>query len=184
MNFSSVSESAFVMFGGLIFWVLDLCTLKGCNFLISNSFCKIVSVLDASRGGVQVWVGHQKQRSPLPRSSLPWAVNCSVTSQFTLCAIDFHEIPSLTLHISFCHWTFSMIRKTMDFQAILFLTDHNLSHCNKQIFLFWKQSSRWAYVVFISVFAPNYEPMKIEHICMNHIWEVWTCGKTTVKMER
>jgi len=117
-------------------------------------------------------------------SSLPWAGKCSVASQFTLSVIDFHEIPSLTFYISFFYWTFSMIRKIMDFQAIFFLTNHNLPHHNKQIFLFWKQSSRWAHVVFINVFTPNYEPMKIEHIFMNHIWEVWTCEKKTVKMKR
>jgi len=39
-------------------------TLGGHNFLISNLFSTIFSVLDAPRGGLQVLFGHQKQQSP------------------------------------------------------------------------------------------------------------------------
>jgi hypothetical protein len=48
------------------FKFLAPCTLRGCNFLISNPFSTIVSVSDAPRGGVQVLFEHQKQQSPPP----------------------------------------------------------------------------------------------------------------------
>jgi hypothetical protein len=50
------------MFGGLFFeFFLDTLYFDGCNFLISNLVLTIViSVLDVSRGGVQVLFGHRK----------------------------------------------------------------------------------------------------------------------------
>jgi len=39
-------------------------TWGGHNFLISNSFWMIFSVLDVPRGGLQVLFGHQKQQNP------------------------------------------------------------------------------------------------------------------------
>ncbi len=39
-------------------------TLGGHNFLISNSFSTILSVLDAPRRGLQVLFRHQKQKNP------------------------------------------------------------------------------------------------------------------------
>jgi len=39
-------------------------TLGGHNFFILNLFLTIFSVLDALRGGIQVFFGHQKQQSP------------------------------------------------------------------------------------------------------------------------
>jgi hypothetical protein len=41
-------------------------TLGDHNFLISNPFSTILIVLDAPRGGLQVWFGHQINRT------LPW----------------------------------------------------------------------------------------------------------------
>jgi len=39
-------------------------TLGGHNFLISDMFSTILSVLDAPKGGLQVFFAHQKQQSP------------------------------------------------------------------------------------------------------------------------
>jgi hypothetical protein len=50
-----------VVFGGFFFFeVLTPSTLGGCKFLIFHPFSTIVSVLDAPRGGVQYFLGHQK----------------------------------------------------------------------------------------------------------------------------
>jgi hypothetical protein len=50
------------MFNSLFFEILTPFTLEGHNFLISNLFSTILSVLDAPRGGLQVLFGHQKQQ--------------------------------------------------------------------------------------------------------------------------
>jgi hypothetical protein len=52
-----VWELAFVMLGGLFFEFLTHFILKGRNFLISNPFSTIVSVLDVPRKGIQVLFG-------------------------------------------------------------------------------------------------------------------------------
>jgi hypothetical protein len=39
-------------------------TLGDDNFLISNLFLRVLSVLDMPRGGIQVLFGHQKQQNP------------------------------------------------------------------------------------------------------------------------
>ncbi len=67
-----VWEAALIVFGGLFFFeFLTLFSLRGHNFLISNPLLTIVSVSDASRGGVQIWFGHQKQWRPPFGSGLP-----------------------------------------------------------------------------------------------------------------
>ncbi len=47
-----------MMFGNLEF--MTPFTLGGHNFLNCNMFFMIVNVLDAIRGGIQVFFGHQK----------------------------------------------------------------------------------------------------------------------------
>jgi len=67
MNFLSVQEPAFVVFGGLFLWVFNPFYFGGHNFLISNPFSTIISVSDALRGGgVQILLGHQKEGEPSP----------------------------------------------------------------------------------------------------------------------
>ncbi len=58
------------------------------NFLISNSFFMIVSVLNAPRGGPQVLFRHKKQQNPPLGSSLPWTLKCWVIGGTTLHKID------------------------------------------------------------------------------------------------
>jgi hypothetical protein len=53
-NFIGVWELAFVRLGGFFLEFLTPCTLGAHNFLISDSFFKIVNVLDVQRGGVQI----------------------------------------------------------------------------------------------------------------------------------
>ncbi len=67
------------MFSGFFFWVLDPFILGGHNSLICNLFSTIVSVSNAPRGRVQILFGHWKQWSPPHGSSLPWALECSIT---------------------------------------------------------------------------------------------------------
>jgi hypothetical protein len=55
--------------------------LGGHNFLISNPFLTVMLVWDASRGGVQVLVGHHKRQSPSLGSSLLWALKCLITGR-------------------------------------------------------------------------------------------------------
>jgi hypothetical protein len=49
------------MFDALLFCVLDPLYFGGCNFFIFNEFLTILSVSDASRRGVQVLFGYEKQ---------------------------------------------------------------------------------------------------------------------------
>jgi hypothetical protein len=65
MNFLGVYEPAFVMFNSFFLEFLTPFTLVGHNFLISNMFSTILSVLDAPRGGLKICFAHQKQQSPL-----------------------------------------------------------------------------------------------------------------------
>jgi hypothetical protein len=58
MNFLGVKELALIKKKLSFFTPF---TLGGHNFLISNLFSTIFSVLDALRGGLQVLFGHQKQ---------------------------------------------------------------------------------------------------------------------------
>jgi hypothetical protein len=46
--------------------VLNPLYFGGCNFLISNLFSMIISVSNATRGGVQILFGHPKQGEPSP----------------------------------------------------------------------------------------------------------------------
>ncbi len=57
------------------------------NFVNSNMFLKIFSAPDGPIGGVQVLIGHQKQRSPPLRFGLPWALKCSLTGRSTLVSL-------------------------------------------------------------------------------------------------
>jgi hypothetical protein len=69
MNFLGVEEAAFVVFNNFLLEFLTPFTLGGHNFLISNLFSMILSVLDAPRGGLQVCFAHQKRHSP-PRDGI------------------------------------------------------------------------------------------------------------------
>jgi hypothetical protein len=96
-NFLGVQESAFVMFDGLFFWVLD--KLYFCNFLVFLIHFRptIVSVWDVSRGGLQVLLGHQKQWN-LPLGFSLWSkLKCPVTNWSTL---DLGLLISWSLKIS------------------------------------------------------------------------------------
>jgi hypothetical protein len=66
--------------------------LGGHNFFISNLFSMIITMSDASRGGVQVLFAHHNQLSPPLGSGLPWALKCSVTSQSTLCPFSSNKL--------------------------------------------------------------------------------------------
>jgi hypothetical protein len=59
-----VWKAALIVFGGFFFEFMASFSLRANNFLISNPLLTIVSVSDASRGGVQILFGHQKQWSP------------------------------------------------------------------------------------------------------------------------
>jgi len=56
----------------------------GHNFVKSYTFLKIFNALDAPIRGVQVLMGHQKQRSPRFKFGLPWAIKCLLTNCSTL----------------------------------------------------------------------------------------------------
>jgi hypothetical protein len=60
MNLVGVLKSSFVMFNGFFLKNLTTFTLGGDDIFISNLFLMILSVLDAPRGGFQVFFGHQK----------------------------------------------------------------------------------------------------------------------------
>jgi len=66
-------------------------TLWGCNFSFHICFWQIVSVSDATREGVQILLGHQKQWSPPLGSSLPWILKFLVTIRSTLMVVDNHS---------------------------------------------------------------------------------------------
>jgi hypothetical protein len=82
-NFLGVQKSTFVMLSDFFFEFLTPFTLWGRTFLISNLFSTIVDVSDASRGGVQVLFGHQKQQSRPLGSGLPWVLKCLITDWST-----------------------------------------------------------------------------------------------------
>jgi hypothetical protein len=63
MNFLGVYEPAFVMFNSFLGEFLTPFTLGGHNFLISNLFSMILSVLDTPRVGLQVFFSHQSNRA-------------------------------------------------------------------------------------------------------------------------
>ncbi len=72
-------------------------TLGDHNFLISNLFLTILSVLDAQRGGLQVLFGHQKQKS-LPLADIFQYIN------YIYCATKLvHEVCNRIL-ASNCIW--------------------------------------------------------------------------------
>jgi len=52
------------VFSGFFSEFLTPFTWGGHNFFISNLFWMILSVLDAPRGGIQIFFEHQKQQSP------------------------------------------------------------------------------------------------------------------------
>jgi hypothetical protein len=64
MNFLGVLKPTFVVFNSFFLEFFTPFTLGGHNFLISNLFSAILSVLDAPRGGLQVCFAHQKKQSP------------------------------------------------------------------------------------------------------------------------
>jgi hypothetical protein len=72
-------KESFWVFANRLLYCLVVClfefltplTLGSFNFLISNPFLTIVSVLDVSQEGVQVLFGHQKTMSPPLESGLP-----------------------------------------------------------------------------------------------------------------
>jgi hypothetical protein len=68
----------------LIFLDLDQFIFGVHNFLISNLFSMIVSVLDAVKGEVQVLFAHYKQQRPSLRSSLPQTLEFSINDQSNL----------------------------------------------------------------------------------------------------
>jgi hypothetical protein len=56
-----VEESAFIVLNGFFKEFLTPFTLGGHNFFNSNPFFMIFNVLDAPKGRLQVFFGHQKQ---------------------------------------------------------------------------------------------------------------------------
>ncbi len=60
-KFLGVWESVFVVFGDLFFEFWAPCILRGCNFLISNSFLTIVSVSDGQ--GFQFCLDNRNNRA-------------------------------------------------------------------------------------------------------------------------
>ncbi len=76
----------------------------GYNFLNSNPFLTIFSMLDVPTRRVQILFGHQKQQSPPLGSSLPWALKCSFTSRSTR-VLAFNYLIWMRKGISTCDFT-------------------------------------------------------------------------------